>query len=138
MDLRINGIGFQGKKEILYGLTKAAQKAKDIEYYNQPAIAYRITTGQIELKAIKEASMKAYMDMAIRDSQFISVVKNATDKDLSYIKGLLAKEQTEHSIVEPMKKFSDTIENVVINNYGGKAKESMMSLVRELLQKLKS
>ena len=137
MDLKISSVGFQGKKEVLYALTKAAQKSKDIEYYNQLAIASRITTGQIKSQAVNEASMKAYMDMAVRDSEFKNVVKKATDKDLSYIKALLAKEQTEHSIVEPMKKFSEAINDVVNNNYGGKAKEFVNSLVNELLIKLK-
>ena len=135
MDLRISGIGFQGKKEVLYGLTKAAQKAKDIEYYSQPAIAMRISKDK--LQAEQNASMQAYLDMVLRDSEFKSVVKNSTDKDLSYIKALLAKEQTEHSIVEPMKKFSESINYLVNKNYFGKAHESMTSLVSELLQKLK-
>ena len=137
MDIKINPINFSGKKEVLYAITKAAEKAKDFEYYNQASIASRNMTSKIELQAIKEASMKAYLDMAIRDSEFKSVVKKATPVELAYIKGLLAPKKTEHSLVEPMKKFSETIEDVVINNYGGKSQETVISYVRELLQKLK-
>ena len=135
MDLKINSVSFQGKKEVLYALTKAAQKSKDFEYYNQPAIASRIPTDR--LHAAQNAAICAYLDMALRDSEFKSVVVKAKDKDLSYIKELLATEKTEHSIVEPMKKFSSSINSVVTDNYGGKTRETMMAFVRELLHKLK-
>ena len=138
MDIRTNGIGFQGKKEVLYALTKAAKKSKDFEYYNQPYIAARTITDRLVIQASQNASMKAYMDMALRDTEFKNVVKNATNKDLSQIKALLAPEKTEHSIVEPMKKFTEAINDVIINDYGSRAKESMSAYVRELLQKLKS
>lgn len=135
MDLKINSTSFQGKKEILYALKKAAQKSKDFEYYNQPAIASRIPTDR--LQAAQNASICAYLDMALRDSEFKTVVVKAKDKDLSYIKELLATEKTEHSLVEPMKKFSSSINSVVTDNYGGKTRETMMAFVRELLHKLK-
>ena len=137
MDLKVNSVNFNGKKEVLYGLTKAAQKAKDFEYYNQPSIASRMTTSKQALQTAQNASMKAYLDMVLRDTEFVSVIKNVTDKDLSYIKQLLATEKTEHSVVEPMKKFTEAINDVVNNNYGGKAKESISSFVKELLIKLK-
>ena len=135
MDLKINSIAFQGKKEVLYALTKAAQKSKDFEYYNQPAIASRIPTDR--LHAAQNATICAYLDMALRDSEFKSVVVKAKDKDLSYIKELLAPEMTEHSLVEPMKKFSKSLNETVNANYGGKTKETMTAFVHELLHKLK-
>ena len=44
---------------------------------------------------------------------------------------------TEHSLVEPMKKFSKSLNETVNANYGGKTKETMTAFVRELLHKLK-
>ena len=32
MDLKVSSTAFQGKKEVLYALKKAAQKSKDFEY----------------------------------------------------------------------------------------------------------
>ena len=135
MDLKISSINFQGKKEVLYALTKAAQKAKNYEYYAQPAIASRCKSDTLQVS--NNASMQAYLDMALRDSDFKNVVKNGTDKDFSFIRKLLAPEQTQHSYVEPMKKFSEAVNEVINNNYGGKAWESMLTFSRELLQKLK-
>ena len=137
MNIEVNTINFTGKKEVLYALTKAAQKAKDIECYNQSAIAACDMKSKIELQAIKEASMKAYLDMAIRDSEFKNVVKNATDKDLVYIKNILAPEQAGHSFVEPMKQFREVINSVVYNNYSSMAQESMTYFTNKLLEKLK-
>ena len=137
MDLKVNSVNFNGKKEVLYGLTKAAQKAKDFEYYNQPAIVSRLTTSIQQMQASQNASMRAYLDMAIRDSDFKKVVKDVENKDLYQIRALLAPEKTEHTLVEPMKKFTEVINDVVNNNYGGKAKESINSFVKELLIKLK-
>ena len=136
MDLKISGVGFQGKKEILYALTKAAQKSKDFEYYSQPAIASRMPT--YKLQASQTASISAYLDMALIDSEFRDVVTKATDKDLAEIKQFLAPERTEHSLVEPMKKFSKSMTDTVNNNYGGKTRETMTAFVHDLLQKLKS
>lgn len=137
MNIKVNSVNFTGKKEVLYALTKAAQKAKDFEYYNQPSVASRMTLNKNIMQASQDASMQAYLDMVLRDYEFKSVVKNATPVELAYIQGLLKPERTEHGLVEPMKKFSKAFEDAVTNNYGGIAKESAMSYVSELLQKLK-
>ena len=135
MELKINSVSFQGKKEVLYALTKAAQKSKDFEYYNQPAIASRIPSDK--LQTAQNSAINAYLDMALRDSEFKNVVIKSTNKDLSYIKELLATEKTEHSLVEPMKKFTSSLHTVVSANYAGKKKETMIAIIHELQQKLK-
>lgn len=139
MDIKISGIGFQGKKEVLYGLTKAAKIARVSEQTDKAYITSRMAMTKYEEMAAYDASMKAYMDMVIKDSGFKSVAKNANDKDLSVIKEILAPKQTEHGLVEPIKKFSETLNTVINNNYKSKAKtKAMCSVADELLQKLKS
>ena len=136
MDLRINGIGFQGKKEILYGLTKAAQNAREYETNQTAYLASRIQMRKSEEQAYKKGMMNAYFDMATNDLDYIKVVKNPPAKDLKLIKKILAPFQTEHGTVEPMKIFTSTINDVVNASYTSKS--VIRTLTAELLSKLKS
>ena len=136
MDLRINGIGFQGKKEILYGLTKAAQNAREYETNQTAYLASRIQMRKSEEQAYKKGMMNAYFDMATHDLDYIKVVKNPPAKDLKLIKKILAPFQTEHGTVEPMKIFTSTINDVV--NASHTSKSVIRTLTAELLSKLKS
>ena len=137
MLVRVDAVGFEGKKEILYGLTKAAQQAKDIEYYSQPSLGGRLSS-KASIITAKNASMKAYLDMAINDGEFKNVVSSVSERDMSYIKALLVSEKTEHSFVEPMKRFAEKINEVLNEKYSSKARESMSFYINQLLQKIKS
>ena len=136
MDLRINGIGFQGKKEVIYGLTKAAQNAREYETNQTAYLASRIQMRKSEEQAYKKGMMNAYFDMATHDLDYIKVVKNPPAKDLKLIKKILAPFQTEHGTVEPMKIFTSTINDVVNASYTSKS--VIRTLTAELLSKLKS
>ena len=136
MDLRINGIGFQGKKEILYGLTKAAESAREYEINQTAYLASRIQMRKTEEQAYKKGKMNAYLDAVTNDLDYIKVVKNPPKKDLTLIKNILAPFQTEHGTVEPMKVFTQVINDVVKSSYASKS--IIRTLTEELLSKLKS
>ena len=136
MDLRINGIGFKGKKEILYGLKKAAQNAREYETNQTAYLASRIQMRKYEEQAYKKGMMNAYLDMATNDLDYIKVVKNPPVKDLKLIKKILAPFQTEHGTVEPMKIFTSAINDVVNASY--RPESDVISSTKELLSKLKS
>ena len=139
MDLRINGIGFQGKKEILYGLTKAAKYAREYETNQTAYLASRIQMRKYEEQALKKGAMNAYLDMVTRDGDFFNTAKNIQKQDLKPIKKLLAPFQTEHGIVKPMRIFESIINDVLKASYGGKVCESVVkSSTDEFLSKLKS
>ena len=138
MDLKINGIGFQGKKEILYGLTKAAQNAREYETTQTAYIASRIQMRRGDEQAYKKGAINAYLDMVVRDVNFANVIENVHGKDLKPIKRMLAPFQTEHGTVEPMKAFSSAYESAIDNSYWIKINESFKILTNELLSKLKS
>ena len=138
MDLKVSGIGFQGKREILYGLTKAAQSAREYETNQTAYIASRIQMNKYEEQAYKKGTINAYLDMVVRDCSFANVIENIHGKDLKPIKRMLAPFETEHGIVEPMKTFSSAFENAIDNSYWIKINESFKILTKELLRKLKS
>ena len=138
MDLKINGLSFQGQREILYVLKKAAHNAREYEINQTAYLASRIQMRKYEEQAAKKASINAYLDMVVYDSNFANVIENIHGKDLKPIKKILASFQTEHGAVEPMKTFSSAYESAIDNSYWSKLNESFKIHTNELLCKLKS
>ena len=120
MDLKVNSVNFTGKKEVIYALVKAAQKAKDFEYYSQPAIVSRVTTNVF--RAELKASMYAYLDMALRDEAFLKTVNEIKPSELDYLHVLLKPEQTQHSVIKPMNTFKQAMQYVIAAIGGSKTK----------------
>jgi len=130
MDLKVNAVNFTGKKEVLYALTKAAEKAKNYEYYTQPALAARMTSGR--MLTANEASAQAYLDMALNDEAFITSVKSMKASELYKLHNILKPEQTQHSLVEPMNSFQQFMQDVLDNLN----KDSISDAVSDLYKKL--
>ena len=130
MDLKVNAVNFTGKKEVLYALSKAAEKAKNYEYYTQPALAARMTSDR--MLTANEASAQAYLDMALNDEAFITSVKNLKASELYKLHNILKPEQTQHSLVEPMNSFQQFMQDVLDNLN----KDSISDAVSDLYKKL--
>jgi hypothetical protein len=113
MDLKINALNFQGKKEVLYGLQKAAKIARASEYSNKAYTMSRMGMTKYEERAAYDASMKAYLDMALRDSEFKETTKKINLSELFELHEILKPEQTEHALVQPMNKFKSVADDVI-------------------------
>lgn len=125
---------FKGKKEILYGLAKAATNVRKQEIYNR---IYANRMSHAERIAIQETSAKAYIDCAMHDAEFVTSVKGFSKQDLFLIKKELSEFHTERGVIEPLEKFSELILDN-INSFSGKTKNAISQSVAELLIKLKS
>ena len=136
MDLKINGIGFQGKKEVLYGLTKAAQNAREYEYTK----CYSRMNGlnKFNERIVHDASIKAYLDMATHDSSFLSTLSEATTADLYPIKQILKPGRTQHMLIEPFNKFSEELKNTLNSVYSNKISASTNNTITDFLSRVKS
>ena len=134
MDIKINSTNFSGAKEVIYGLTKAAQKAKNYEYYNQPAIAACLTCSKEHMQTANEASMKAYLDMALRDQTFAKAIDNIRASELYILHNLLKPEQTQYTTVKPMNKFKEAIQEVTKEI--GRRKFTAQEAIDDLFKKL--
>ena len=132
MDLKVNAVNFTGKKEVLYALSKAAEKAKSYEYYTQPALAARMTSDR--MLTANEASAQAYLDMALNDEAFITSVKNMKASELYNLHNILQPERTQHSLVEPMNSFQQFMQDVLDNL--NKNKNDISDAVSDLYKKL--
>jgi len=134
MDIKVNGIGFKGHKEVVYALTKAAQKAKDFEYYSQPAIASRLNVGKQLMQEKLNASMNAYLDMALRDEAFEKTIQEMKISELYFLHEYLLPEKTQYSIVEPSNKFKSAMQEAMDGL--GRGKANVKDAVSKLYKKL--
>lgn len=91
MDLKINGIGFGGKREVLYSLKKAATEARQAELYRASSFGPRPVNRNSECEACKKA-VDAYLDSAVYDNSFTKTLKDIPEQEFG---------QTLKSILEP-------------------------------------
>ena len=83
MNMTSTNVNFTGKKEIVYGLRKAAQEAKTIELNRSYAFGPRPMRREAEIYEAKGA-LNAYTDMVTKDSKFNTAIKEiAADKALT-------------------------------------------------------
>ena len=82
-----NNITFTGRKEVIYGLTKASQEAKDAEVDRLMSIGAFASPSR-NAKAQKHTSaMKAYVDMVVHDNAFVDTITSITrDKETKPIR----------------------------------------------------
>ena len=74
--MQLNNVSFTGKKEVIYGLTKATKEAKEAQI-NQ---LLSMGPNALESKSLNSknniAAMNAYVDMVVNDSSFKETIEN--------------------------------------------------------------
>ena len=128
MDLRINELGFQGKKEILYGLTKAADNIQSYSLHNQPRI---LRLGENRNLSKYQTAAIAYLDMVTKDSEFVQTVQKLNAKDLFSIREIL---KPIENIVKPLEYFKQFLNDTMKRN--GENSASKRNAVKILMEKL--
>ncbi len=117
MDIKINNISFQGKSEILYGLTKAAKIARSSELAQKAYTTSRNGMTKFEELTAYDASMRAYFDMVTKDSEFPEIVKNLLNsEEIKPIKNILKEENIEHGTIQPLTLFFKKMIDVAAKN----------------------
>lgn len=134
MDLKINNINFQGKKEILYGLKKAASLTRTYELTNKAYVASRIGMTKYEEMTAYRSSIRAYFDMVTNDTDFSDVINNSMSKgDILVLKNLLKPQTTEHGRIEPLQKFiKEAVDIAQINRRGQEVLNALDKLAETL------
>ena len=116
-----NNITFTGRKEVIYGLTKASQEAKDAEVDRLMSIGAFASPSR-NAKAQKHTSaMKAYVDMVVHDDAFVDTITSITrDKETKPIrdnlKNLDAFFMLKNSIRNCAKKTFSNLEELPLSN----------------------
>lgn len=133
MDISIDNIGFQGKREVYYGLQKAAKIAKTAELNKKGFITSRYAMTKSEERMAYNASVRAYLDMALRDEAFSKTIEELKSKELYALQEILKPEKTQYGLVNPMDTFTPVL-NDVLNKLN--EKNSVREAVSNLLKKL--
>lgn len=115
-----NNITFTGRKEVIYGLTKASEEAKDAEVDRLMSIGAFASPSR-NAKAQKHTSaMKAYVDMVVHDDAFVDTMKNIKrDKETKPIRDNLKNMDTylnlKNAIRNCVKKTFPNLEELSLN-----------------------
>lgn len=76
MNLSVNNVSFNGKKEVLYGIKNAAKSAYEAEISRSYAFGPRPEHRE-GMIAKSMGKLEAYADMAVKDDAFVSTIKEA-------------------------------------------------------------
>lgn len=109
MNLTINNIGFEGKKEVLYALKNAANAAKQAEWHRASSFGPRPINKSGLVKERKEV-LQAYMDMAVYDDAFDKVINELPmEKEGKELKEILKPQQLQWGEINPLQLFKDSL-----------------------------
>ncbi len=117
MNLTINNTAFNGKQEVIYGLTRASYKAKQIEMFKNLAKGPRPINTSGEINRAK-AAMEAYLDMTINDDSFDRTIVDIATKreDVSSIRENLVEQNLPTGIIKPFDTFTNSLLNMISEN----------------------
>ena len=117
MNLTINNTNFNGKQEVIYGLTRASYKAKQIEMFKNLAKGPRPINTSEDINRTR-AAMEAYLDMTINDDSFNRTVVDIAAKreDVSSIRENLVEQNLPNGIIKPFETFTNALRNVISEN----------------------
>ena len=137
MDFKVQNVTFGGKQEIMYGLTKAAKISKISALSNKAYTASRIGATKYEQRAAYEASMSAYTDMVINDSEFTYAVDELiTHKDIKTLQDILKPITTEHGYIQPQSVFEEVLKNTANQKYIPKSIKQSVEKLNNLIKGL--
>ncbi len=105
MNISVNNVNFTGKKEVLYGMKMAAKEARNAEGYRALMQCPRPLDRTAEERTSKKL-MNAYIDMAVFDDSFESVIKEYKEDGL---KKILQPEKWQYIEANPLKLFKESI-----------------------------
>ena len=133
MDLSTTNVNFKGKKEIIYGLKKAAQEAKNIEINRSYAYGPHPIIREANIYEANGA-LKAYADMVTKDNKFNTVIKGISeDKVLTKELGeTLQPKDVPFGKINPFGEFVKAISNSFKKNNEGRLTDNVKMFFKVL------
>ena len=74
--MQLNNVSFTGKKEVIYGLTKATKEAKEAQINQLLSMGPKALESKSLNSKNNIAAMNAYVDMVVNDSSFKETIEN--------------------------------------------------------------
>ena len=85
MQVRTTNINFNGKEEVIYGLTKASREAQKIGKNRLYGFGPRPIAKDYEIN-YSQGALKAYCDMVVNDKSFLETISNLPQNIIKKIK----------------------------------------------------
>jgi len=104
----MNNVTFQGKKEVIYGLRRAAISSKAAEYCRAASFGPNPTNRSVMEKVNKE-SARNFLDMACFDDSFISTIADLDKKETKRLANTLREEEVPSGNIYPLKIFKEAL-----------------------------
>ena len=130
MNISTDPTGFSGRQEILYGLRKAAQCAKSLDLCTKAYSTSRMAMTKYEERTAYNASMRAYLDMVLNDSEFVNSAFSFNKRDLCKIRNILKEEKTEHGTIQPLEVLKEHFASLI------KSRKSVSAEKKDAVSKL--
>lgn len=115
MNISINNINFSGRKEVMYGLNKAANNTRNAETCKALMQGPRPLNKYLEEKS-NEAASNAYMLMATYDDSFYSTLKEYDIEELNKLKEILKPAVLQYAKINPLSFFKKTMINSLVQH----------------------
>ena len=136
MDIKINGVNFNGQREVMYALKKAADESFMLQAAELRGRGPRPLANTGEARRIAEAKLSAYMDMAVYDSSFIDTVKNFSQTNLQKLQAILKPIKWCNEEVNPVDVFVKSLQSTVKNNQKDVAPEVVSTFIKNITGKV--
>ena len=114
MNITTNNVNFNGRKEVLYGLKKAAQEARNIETNRVLSQGPR-GVNKVEEITQNKAAMNAYLDMVVNDDAFIKTADDIANykQEVYSIRKILRESSVQSKAIKPFEAFSKAFSNII-------------------------
>lgn len=137
MNLSVNNVNFTGKKEMMYGLKRAAIEARSAEINRSYSFGPHSLPKTSDVYANMSAA-RAYSDMVIRDDEFVKTAKEFTkDKNYMYsMKEILKPIKLTFCEINPFEKFQKQFLNAALETEDSAILKESTELLSEIFKQL--
>ena len=135
MNLSVNNVSFNGKKEVLYGIKNAAKSAYEAEISRSYAFGPRPEHRE-GMIAKSMGKLEAYADMAVKDDAFVSTIKEAGENKtlMADLGKTLVPVRKNYGEISPINVFKKAMTEAAENT----SDNSIISACQDFLGKLNS
>ena len=128
----MNNITFTGRREVVYGLEKAAVFSKKTEKNKAALIGPRPNLFNRDALAKDMLSIHNYLDMATYDDAFVNTISHYEQKDLNSLANLLKPFYVQNSEYNPINIFKQILTEASNNNILSEERQKILDFIKNI------
>ena len=132
----MNNINFCGKREVLYGLRKAAVCARAAENYRAASFGPRPVDRSF-LESANKTNLGNYLDMVCYDEAFVDTISHIEDKELKELSEILKPDIYQYGRINPLDVFKQSIKNMFKVHNKGVSIKPVSNFIKNIENKCK-